>query len=154
MMLLTLRQAKNSTTVGGYILCDQGCECSDDSYPNVCDKREGEKWNETRTNQTQCHNQGDRGKGKGLYATKFIEAGFFAIPFPSDHISEEKKMRRFEMYESKITPTKPNVEIKETKGKGLYVTKFIEAGSFAILFTTDHTYVLDSGNHTVFCIFL
>ncbi|PIC20124.1 hypothetical protein B9Z55_025425 [Caenorhabditis nigoni] len=34
-------------------------------------------------------------------------------------------------------PTKPNVEIKETKGKGkgLYATKFIESESYFILFT-------------------
>ncbi|PIC20380.1 hypothetical protein B9Z55_025603 [Caenorhabditis nigoni] len=37
-------------------------------------------------------------------------------------------------------PTKPNVEIKETRGegKGLYATKFIEAGSFAIPLTSNH----------------
>ncbi|CAO4386570.1 unnamed protein product [Caenorhabditis nigoni] len=62
-----------------------------------------------------------RGKGKGLYATKFIEAGSFAIPFTSDHIlEEEEKIRRFDMYGSKMMPT----------------------------------YVLNSGNHTVFLYFL
>ncbi|UMM43390.1 hypothetical protein L5515_018903 [Caenorhabditis briggsae] len=43
-----------------------------------------------------------RGKGKLLYATKCIEAGSFAILFTTDHTSEEEKMRRFEMYGSKM----------------------------------------------------
>ncbi|CAP39219.1 Protein CBG22677 [Caenorhabditis briggsae] len=60
-----------------------------------------------------------RGKGKGLYGTKFMEAGSFAILFTTDHTSEEEKMRRFEMYGSKMIPT----------------------------------YFLDSGNHTVFMYF-
>ncbi|CAO4372376.1 unnamed protein product [Caenorhabditis nigoni] len=123
-------------------ICDQECECSDDSCPNVCERKE-------------CPENCSSNKIKGCQNQKFRGYG----------IGKIKKSK-----EGKAEPTKPNVEIRETegKGKGLYATKFIEAGAFVIPFTGDYvsdqekarrfevygakmmdTYFLDSGNHAI-----
>ncbi|ULT83928.1 hypothetical protein L3Y34_012906 [Caenorhabditis briggsae] len=46
----------------------------------------------------------NRGKGKMPYATKFIEAGTFAVTFPNNHIPEEEKMAKVKILDSKMKP--------------------------------------------------
>ncbi|CAP32516.2 Protein CBG13777 [Caenorhabditis briggsae] len=113
--------------------CDQDCEYSDDSCPNVCERKECP---ETCSSNKKygCQNQKFRGygigkikkskdgkeaeptkpiveiretggKGKGLYATKCMEAGSFVIPFTGEYVSEAEKVKRFELYEAKMVDT-------------------------------------------------
>ncbi|CAO4372377.1 unnamed protein product [Caenorhabditis nigoni] len=125
--------------------CDQECECSDDSCPNVCERKEcPETCSSNKKNG--CQNQKFRNYGIGIKKTK-----------------KSKDVKAPEL-------TKPNVEIRETRGKGrgLYATKFIQTGDFVIPFTGEYiskeekvkrfeeygakmmeAYMLDSGNHTI-----
>ncbi|ULT93314.1 hypothetical protein L3Y34_003060 [Caenorhabditis briggsae] len=123
--------------------CDQECECSDDSCPNVCERKEcpetcssnkmygcqnqkfrgygigknkkSKNGKEPEPTKPSVEIRETRGKGRGLYATKFIQTGDFVIPFTGEYISEEEKRRRFEIYGAKMMDA----------------------------------YVLDSGNHTI-----
>ncbi|CAO4386619.1 unnamed protein product [Caenorhabditis nigoni] len=70
-------------------ICDQGCDCSDDSCPNVCNRRECQNLAlPTNPLDVKIRNSGTTDSKQLIWRVQQTE------PRPEDHIAEDERNRR------------------------------------------------------------